>query len=671
MKRLLKIVLTLLGSLIALVLIAIFLIVFVIDPNHYKVPIVDFVKNATGRTLSIEGDIKLTFYPWLGFNLGKTSLSNAPGFKEPEFATINQTWVQIKLMSLFDEPVEVGTILLEGAEVTLTRKPKGNNNWEDLVALVGGSEESNTPNLAFEGLDLRQFKIVWDDQQEGTRYVLSDANLSTPAFSVKSRQLKFTFNGNLEIIDTRQRLQLALDSQVSINILDLENQHYRIAPLQLSATVQGNNIPGGKQSLSMTTQTVDIDLRQEMVKIGGIRFKSGDAILSGDFEIQQFQKLTGTVKLADLKLQELIKQLDLKDLKADLKPLPFFQDAKVALETQLEASLTDIHLKNILLSVDENQLKIPQISIDFQKATLNAKALSFQILGIKLNAQKVSVKKIFSHPIATGKLVLFPFNPRKMLQQLESIQLLPTLSLPDKKLFPLKTANLKTQFFFHESNRVMKLNNLQLRLDNNKFDSKQINFNFSKDTLTLDRLILRILGMKISGKLSAKQLSTQPTLQGSLRLSRINPRRILRRFGQTAPKTADPSVLKALTIKTQLQSDFSTLHLEKLKISLDNSKLQGKLQIQDFKKPVIAFNLALDKINIDRYSAPQKKAASKPLSGEDILSTLKKIRTLDMNGNLKIGQLEVADIEIKNANLSIEISKGQIKLNPPIFGILK
>jgi AsmA protein len=670
MKRLLKIALTLLGTLIALVLIVILLIVFVIDPNHYKVPIADFVKNATGRTLNIEGDIKLTVYPWLGFKLGKISLSNAPGFKEPEFATINQTRVQVKLMSLFNEPVEVGTILLEGIEVTLTRKPKGNNNWEDLVALVDGSEESNTPNLAFNGLYLRQFKIVWDDQLEGTRYVLSDANLSTPAFSLKSRQLKLTFNGNLEIIDTRRHLQLALDSQVSIHILDSENQQYRIAPLQLSATVQGDNIPSGQQILSMTTQTVDVDLIQEMVKIGGIRFKSGDAILSGDFEIQQFQRLTGTVKLADLKLQELIKQLDL-NLKADLKRLPFFQNAKVALETQLEASLTGINLINMWLSVDENQLKIPQISIDFQKETLNAKALSLQILGMKLNAQKVSVKKIFSHPIATGKLVLFPFNPRKTLQQLERIQLLPAISLPDKKLFPLKTANLKTQFFFHESNRVMNLNNLHLRLDNNKFDSKQINFNFAKDILTLDRFILSVLGVKISGKLSAKQLSTKPTLQGSLRLSRINPRRILRRFGQTAPKTADPSVLKALTIKTQLQSDFSTLHLYKLKISLDNSNLQGNLQIQDFKKPVIAFNLALDKIDISRYSAPPKKAASKPLSGKDILSTVKEIRALDMSGNLKIGQLEVADIKIKNANLYLEISKGQIKLNPPIFGILK
>jgi len=288
-------------------------------------------------------------------------------------------------------------------------------------------------------------------------------------------------------------------------------------------------------------------------------------------------------------------------------------------------------------------------------------------LDIKLNIPTVSVEQIFSHPIITGKLALTPFNLRKTFQQLESIQLLPSLSLPDKKVFPLKTATLKTQFFFHESNKVVNLNNLYLRLDNNKLDSRQVHFNFAKGILTVDRFLLNILGIKISGKLSAKQLLTQPTLQGSLQLRKMNPRRILRRFGQVSPKTADPSVLKALAIKTQLQSDFSTLHLNNLKISLDNSKLQGKLQIQDFKKPVIIFNLALNKININRYLAPPKKVASKPLSGEDFLSTLKKIKALDMSGNLKIGQLETAHIEIKNANLSIEISKGKLKLNPPIL----
>jgi len=186
MKRLFKILLSLLLGAIALLLIAILIIVFIVDPNDYKSQIADLVEDATGRTLTIEGDISLTFYPWLGLDLGKVSLGNAPGFAEPEFAKINQAQVLIKLLPLLRKQVEVDTVLLEGAQITLTRKADGTTNWDDLAALGGkkpDQEEKSTTleELKIDGLDLRHAKIVWDDQQTRSRYVISDVNLNTSA----------------------------------------------------------------------------------------------------------------------------------------------------------------------------------------------------------------------------------------------------------------------------------------------------------------------------------------------------------------------------------------------------------------------------------------------------------------------------------------------------------
>ncbi len=45
------------------------------DPNEYKGDIVELVKEKTGRTLNIEGDIRLTFFPKIGVGLGPTQLS--------------------------------------------------------------------------------------------------------------------------------------------------------------------------------------------------------------------------------------------------------------------------------------------------------------------------------------------------------------------------------------------------------------------------------------------------------------------------------------------------------------------------------------------------------------------------------------------------------------------
>ena len=45
------------------------------DPNDYKPRVVELVKQQTGRTLTIDGKIGLTFFPKIGAAVGKVTLS--------------------------------------------------------------------------------------------------------------------------------------------------------------------------------------------------------------------------------------------------------------------------------------------------------------------------------------------------------------------------------------------------------------------------------------------------------------------------------------------------------------------------------------------------------------------------------------------------------------------
>jgi AsmA protein len=46
-----------------------------INPNDYKPQIIQLVKDKKQRTLTLPGDIKLAFFPKLGFDLGRASIS--------------------------------------------------------------------------------------------------------------------------------------------------------------------------------------------------------------------------------------------------------------------------------------------------------------------------------------------------------------------------------------------------------------------------------------------------------------------------------------------------------------------------------------------------------------------------------------------------------------------
>ena len=63
--RALKIFGIAIGGLVALLALALVAIWLLVDPNDYKDRIAAAVKDSTGRTLSLPGELKLSVFPWL------------------------------------------------------------------------------------------------------------------------------------------------------------------------------------------------------------------------------------------------------------------------------------------------------------------------------------------------------------------------------------------------------------------------------------------------------------------------------------------------------------------------------------------------------------------------------------------------------------------------------
>ncbi|MCK4587651.1 MAG: AsmA family protein, partial [Gammaproteobacteria bacterium] len=112
MPKILKYLLTTVLVLVLLVVIGIGGIFLFVDPNDFKAEITDAVHEATGRQLTIDGDIKLSIYPWLGLSLGATQLSNAKGFGEKPFASVETVEIKVKLLPLFQQRLEMQKIRL-------------------------------------------------------------------------------------------------------------------------------------------------------------------------------------------------------------------------------------------------------------------------------------------------------------------------------------------------------------------------------------------------------------------------------------------------------------------------------------------------------------------------------------------------------------------------------
>jgi AsmA protein len=82
MNKILKYVLLTVGCIGAVLIALAAYIAATFNPNDYKPQIQQLVKEKSDRTLTIDGDIKLTFYPTLGADLGRLSLSERASDKE-------------------------------------------------------------------------------------------------------------------------------------------------------------------------------------------------------------------------------------------------------------------------------------------------------------------------------------------------------------------------------------------------------------------------------------------------------------------------------------------------------------------------------------------------------------------------------------------------------------
>jgi AsmA protein len=209
MKRLLKILLTLM--LIPVALIA--GVHFFIDPNDYKDEISAWVGKATGRQLTLRGDLGLSLFPWIGVEVREASLSQPAGFGDEPFARIQEVQARLKFLPLLRGRVELGEVLGTGVTLNLIRAPDGRANWEDLASgkpaaqpplavtprgpsLAAATAAPPLPDGTGEGIALAGVQLNWDDQESGSLLILRDLSLAIPQLDLAA-PLELTLAGNL------------------------------------------------------------------------------------------------------------------------------------------------------------------------------------------------------------------------------------------------------------------------------------------------------------------------------------------------------------------------------------------------------------------------------------------------------------------------------------------
>ena len=180
----LKKVLFLITGIVVLLIIAAISFVLLFDPNDFRDDIAAKVQSTTGRELVIEGDLELSFFPWLAINLGKTTLGNAPGFGDEPFASFEHARLSVRVLPmLLRREVAIGTAALESFELNLAVASNGRSNWQDLIeageapaeAVESDAEAEDAPTkIDIGSIAISDASISYSDAQAGESYTLTN-----------------------------------------------------------------------------------------------------------------------------------------------------------------------------------------------------------------------------------------------------------------------------------------------------------------------------------------------------------------------------------------------------------------------------------------------------------------------------------------------------------------
>ncbi len=426
-----------LAVIVLLIVVAVVVLPLLVDPNDFKPQIASAVESSTGRQLTIEGDLELSVFPWLGVEIGETELANASGFSDRPFARVEEVQVRVKLMPLLRKTLEMDTVVLKGLRVSLETDAQGNTNLPELQAAEPtapaaepepGAADFALAGMAIGGVEITDAALIWDDRQANARYEITDLALQTGAI------------GSGAAVPVRLRLHLVASEPAIAGPLDFKGtvtvsedlQRIQMDDARLTADLAGEGLPGGRIAPRLAFNST-MDLEQETLNVAGLVLEVLDLKVEGALQgkniLGESAAFVGQLELHEFVPREVLKALGQAPLEVS--------DAAVLGKAD----------GTLQLVAGKNSLSVPQLQVRLDDSTLTGElsVTDFERMSVRfdLRLDEIDVDRYL--PPETEAAPVTPTGAAAAGSQMIPVETLRTLDINGKlAIGQLKAAQLRS-----------------------------------------------------------------------------------------------------------------------------------------------------------------------------------------------------------------------------------
>ncbi|OPX55779.1 Uncharacterized protein involved in outer membrane biogenesis [Oceanospirillum multiglobuliferum] len=621
MRLLIKsIVYLLLGITALLVAAGVYLTQF-FDANSYKSLIIEQADKA-GVPLELNGDLKVTVFPWLGANInGVKVLHPITKNSQQPFAALNTLSVQLKVLPLLKGEIAVDRVILDGLSAAIEIDKNGVGNWQVFIPKADSTTSNSAPAdaktdttqasaaqapllLAVAGIDITNTKLSFVDHQQNLSATIKQFELHSSDIAL-GKSFPLNIKADIETKNPDLNTQIDLSSLV---FADLGKQLYQLTNIQLNVAAKTPLI--GSQTVNVSLKTnVKADMNSQQINISQLAFQLRNLALEAKNLPEVQANLDMALANADLNLKSQAYKADNLSLKLFARtPLLGPDPVNVDLSTSATAMLNsgDVQISTLKLNV-QNAHYVQQGGLDvLANLDLNS-AASLNLKQQTYDLSKLLVKGDIKTDLLGANALPFQLNSSA-------------------------SANLKQQ--------TAELKPTQLSLDN--------------ITITLQAL--------------ASQLDKQPEVNAAIKIDEFSPRDWLNRLKIALPEMADSSTLGSLSLISRVSLAGDNAKIYDLSLKADQTTVTGQAGI-NLKSQAMFAAFDIDSLNADRYlptpvEATDTKEAEKPAPTEETdLIPVELLKPIQAKAQINVGQLTIKKHLISDIKLDLDANKGLISLH--------
>ncbi|MDB4837566.1 AsmA family protein [Marinomonas sp.] len=379
-----KRLLLLLAGLLSVVLILLAYVALLLDPNDFKDELKTLAQDEANIHLRFDGDIKWSFYPWLGFeleNIGVAMIRNDVT-SDTEILRFDRAEFGLALLPLLQQEIQVNKVNLVNVTANLMKDRNGQGNWQSAEqevnnenSILNATTKTTTqsspqstssaainqksgftfPDVKLELLRIENAQLHYRDEQTNQKMTLI---VNAQVDDVEWDRI---WPIAVDVAFTQSDLQgdapVNVNAQLNANLSVFpERQFFSVDSLVLTSQLQSDALPTDSVEAKLKAMKIGFDLPQENIAVDGLLLSTLG--LNIDANLQAYQVLTTPSYSAKLSLGEFNPRTLLEGLKL---PVPDMSDDSVLTHAQasfvLEGDTDSVTLHPAAVLFDETELE--------------------------------------------------------------------------------------------------------------------------------------------------------------------------------------------------------------------------------------------------------------------------------------------------------------------------